>query len=1586
MTLWLNPGSSKFKDPFEEKAKLAKENLDVEFNPTPEYENSLLNPVRESKKPSILDKILAVDIDGLVGDSPTWDKIKVGDIKGLANDIGLGLAHGLANTGSAKLNASFDKMLSESKDPGTALYGQQQLAQQQEKQDFLNANPVKSLPAMIGEQIPEIPLWMAGEGATKALGTGIGKLTPSLTSALEKVGTKIPSFVRGGLMDAATYGTVVAPVESMGNGDNLSEFVDREKQLPSVLLGGTLARGIGSGLKLGKDVIGEGSSLKQALAFRELNPEREIAPNSLEDIRSAYTTPSLRDARTQQYSDLFNDTSKPLVTQPPLSMGQTLQNQGLTDAELLAQKQLDGQNVFGGPLNNYKIKKIVTPEQKAYEAKQLELNDTFKDLPIGSADTPLNTNTLQENINNFIKEQPSPLDRNQRQSDLQKAFNNLPNQGRYSFTTGEQRALNELQDGIQTAQNYVGHTDVLAPYPAGTTIDQAYADIKANTGVNLPQLMSNWERAQGAKTTLTPQELSMGRASGFIPNLKPRESVLPTPQIAETTPINPLKSGLSGNLPVDTPVSPQMRPNIQLKPREFKQAEPIANIQQTPQRVLPELPERLTWTNKDNIPEVEPAFQSLKNGELLPKETQPIIPNKEVEPLIGQPKDIQPIVPNEFASAPIGEPKIQTDTPIIDPMNAKIPDASAHPVAEHIMSKLDDIEAAARARIAANKGRLNAGLPIDTMVDYGIIGATKIARGTVKYSVWAADMVNDLGNSIKPHLKDIWEEANKQHSLMIDGTFEHALPEPQSKIVIGKQKDGLSFKNAWDKFYTNIIDSQKPIGDLGKNTGTDIGKLASNTKNVGGIVDYNLLKGMVNKEGNKVGDSFKSVVESIPKGQEEEFWTYMSQRHNIDRAREGKPVQANYTSNMSSEAVKQIEQQHPEYKAIGDNITNWIDKFMQAWGVDTGIVNKDLYTGLRDTYKSYFPTQRDFSELEKAIPDNVSQKFADQRTPIRKATGSERDIIDPTENIMNLVNRTIRTAKYNEVGQSLLNTVRENPEKMKQFAEVIPVKDGMFANTDNIITVLEDGKPTYLKINNKPLLDAMNGLPKSIGNIPVLTATTNAIKGLITQKNPIFAVRNISRDIPTAYVYGSEKNPFKFTSDLIGAGKDILTNSPRLQRYQAVGGGGANFFNSSEAPKAAAELLGKKTPLKETLLHPLKTLGESKLIKSIETFNNLTETAPRLAEFNRVLDKTDDVTKALAAANDVTVNFARGGSLTKKVDKAGGMYVNASVQGLDKFFRGFRDPKTAVATLAKSGIAITTPTVALYLMNKDNPNYQALDNRTKDNYYLIPKSDGTFIKIPKSRELGVLFGSLFERALRQNEGQQNSFKGFGNSVATNLAPANPLESSLLTPWLDLSKNKDFADRAIVPQSMLMDKRSPYLQYDDKTSSIAKTIGELSSKYIDGGLSPKQLDYLIKSYSGVIGQFGIPLATPGGDPGKTLSTQFTADPTFSNQVTTDFYDKLDKLSTTATDKNITGKIPSKKLTPEEDMRNSMNGVSSALSRGTKLINSIQASDDPLKDDKIKEIKTRMLQLISKAVAANDPSSMQSVESSAKNLWK
>lgn len=840
------------------------------------------------------------------------------------------------------------------------------------------------------------------------------------------------------------------------------------------------------------------------------------------------------------------------------------------------------------------------------------------------------------------------------------------------------------------------------------------------------------------------------------------------------------------------------------------------------------------------------------------------------------------------------------------------------------------------------------------------------------------------------------------------------LPQASNEVVMSVDK-GKGIKDTvsqgFHKIYTKWFNDQHGYRDFTNETESNIGKMAMNTKNVQGVVDYNLTEKLVDKSGNVVGDSFKTIAERIPENNANTFWNYMAHRHNVDRAARGKRVIGNYGSDMSKQAVAEFEADFPEFKKIGDDVTKWIDDFMQTWGVETGIVDKDVYSQLRQVYKSYFPTQRHLDdvakldELDNIIEPDIAKKFANQKTPIDTATGSSENIKNPIENIMQLVDRTIRTAKYNEVGQELLKQIRTNPEKAGRFAQELPNGKG-FTITPDIVTVLENGKPTYVKIKDPALLDAMLGLPQSVNDVKYVTTLTQGVKGLITQKNPIFAVRNTARDVFTAYAYGSESNPLRFVKDLGKAYSDIATDSVKYQKYRSVGGGQSNYFKSDKptvraeelvnpgkrdaAVKALSKLVGDGLPGRavtktaDIAMHPLK---------SIEGFNNIMETAPRLAEFNRVLDRTGDITEALHAAGEVTVNFARGGNNAKAVDKWGGMYVNASIQGLDRFARAFKSPKAALTTLARAGVAVTAPDVALYFVNQDNPHYNAIDNRNKDAYWLIPdlhdKDENgyakTFHKIPKSRELGVLFGALFDRTMRASKGEEDAFKGFGNSVKTNFLPANPIESSLYTPWLALKTNKDFADRPIVPQS-LQDGSSRYLQYDDKTSKIAKAIGEYSNKVIDGGISPKQIDYLIKSYTGVVGQVVLPMNVPGGSPAKAVKQQFKVDPLYSNQATGDFYEKLNELTRIAKDKNKIENIPSKKVTPEEDIKNSMSGISQAIGRGTKEINRLNASSDPDKEAKIRAIKQQIVDLSKRAVEAQDARRMNQIESEAKKIFK
>ncbi|MZQ99474.1 MAG: hypothetical protein GT601_17545 [Acidaminobacter sp.] len=766
---------------------------------------------------------------------------------------------------------------------------------------------------------------------------------------------------------------------------------------------------------------------------------------------------------------------------------------------------------------------------------------------------------------------------------------------------------------------------------------------------------------------------------------------------------------------------------------------------------------------------------------------------------------------------------------------------------------------------------------------------------------------------------------------------------PTINIEMDEKKRPRDLKGDLANLYRRVVDTNHPLNKV-----ADAVRIkAANSKLVSGTIERILTHALVDTKGRELGQSWQTITE--PFATNKDFWQYMAQRHNIDRAREGKPVDPGMTPDDSKNYVANLEYQHPEYRAWGDSVTRWIDQFMKAWAVDTGIIDAHTYDEWRTMYPSYFPTYREFSDLEGGSQHGPGRRFVDLPSPVKKATGSDRDLTNPVGNVMMMVNKVVRTARYNEVGQTLLETVRSNPEAAARFAEEIPANIGMFQSKklDNVIAVWEGGSPQYLQINDEMLLESLNGLPRIINNAPVMRKVTSVFKGLITQYNPLFALRNIFRDIPTAYVYGSQDNPLFFLTNLAKAGYEVATDSGGAALYKNLGGAGSGQFSADEATQYAK------------LLQPSAASKFKVPLKMIEWINNITEQAPRISEFNYILEQTGSVEKALYAAQNVTVNFARGGDLTKQAEPFV-PYLNASVQGLDRFFQAFnykKDPKGALKRMAKAGIAITVPQIASYLvsMNDDEERYQMLDQRTKDAYYVFPKGDGTFWKIPKSRELGVLWGSLFERALA------GSYKGFAGTIATSFTPVDPFTSNIFAPiFWNLPVNKDFAGRAIVSQGL--QKYSGKNQYDDNTSEIAKAIGRLTN------LSPKQMDYIIWSYTGIIGQILLPATTKRAGVGNAVERAtvgaFTADPAFSSQAMTDFYDKLNEMERVKNDKNVENGIESSVVTQEERRYNTMNKISSNLSKTTKYINANLKANDP----KIQKIRTAMNNHLKKVVKA------------------
>lgn len=136
----------------------------------------------------------------------------------------------------------------------------------------------------------------------------------------------------------------------------------------------------------------------------------------------------------------------------------------------------------------------------------------------------------------------------------------------------------------------------------------------------------------------------------------------------------------------------------------------------------------------------------------------------------------------------------------------------------------------------------------------------------------------------------------------------------------------------------------------------------------------------------------------------------------------------------------------------------------------------------------------------------------------------------------------------------------------------------------------------------------------------------------------------------------------------------------------------------------------------------------------------------------------------------------------------------------------------------------------------------------------------------------------------------------------------------------LPQNKDFAGRTIVPDR-LKDLYA-YEQYDEKTSEVAKWLGSAAAELgINNGegLSPKQIDYIIDSYTGIIGDVLIPATTEGGNVfEKVVTGPFIADNVYSNNIQNDFYSAMGSVNKERNHIDVSGGAEPGQRTPEDKM--------------------------------------------------------------------
>ncbi len=624
---------------------------------------------------------------------------------------------------------------------------------------------------------------------------------------------------------------------------------------------------------------------------------------------------------------------------------------------------------------------------------------------------------------------------------------------------------------------------------------------------------------------------------------------------------------------------------------------------------------------------------------------------------------------------------------------------------------------------------------------------------------------------------------------------------------------------------------------------------------------------------------------------------------NLDKAEaiQNKPVfDYGFSAEDSRARAEKLLAQHPEFAEYQAQVRKYIDNMMQ-YRVDSGLMTQENADFLKEFYPNYVPTMRvqdkdaagrgrDLNAVRIGKTVGRAQGGTERLVPLHEALGKQtmKVVREGSKNRFadRLLRDYLRTGDTDAVNRYVKEASQYehefSPETLDDAAIERPSKD-------KIVTAYMDGKLWEMTVDDT-LFDAVKALSPDTAESNKLTrvarGANNLFKSLVTGYNPTFLARNVIRDLQTAGL--NTRDAAAFARNYPRALAEIKNNGEYWQLYKALGGVYSSVFDYNTG----------------TVKEPKGRMG--KVMARVEALNMAAEQAPRLAEFMGVMQEAEaakqrgeavsDLTTeadALYAAADITVNFGRSGSLGKVLNANYVPFLNPGVQGLDKFVRRVTETKGAKewAKLAARAVALgIAPSLLNALLYHDDDEWDDLRDSDKDTNYMFKLGNGYWLKIPKGRELSLL-GITADRVADAMRGEDVDILSTINTMGNQVAPANPLTSNIFSALIDSQLlDPDSPGRTWYGgdiESRRLQNYAPGERYDSSTDVFSKAVGKAL------GISPKKLNYVLDQYSGVLGDFLLPVLTPQAERGM-FEKAFTVDAMSSNRVSGDFYDEADEL--------------------------------------------------------------------------------------------
>lgn len=367
-------------------------------------------------------------------------------------------------------------------------------------------------------------------------------------------------------------------------------------------------------------------------------------------------------------------------------------------------------------------------------------------------------------------------------------------------------------------------------------------------------------------------------------------------------------------------------------------------------------------------------------------------------------------------------------------------------------------------------------------------------------------------------------------------------------------------------------------------------------------------------------------------------------------------------------------------------------------------------------YKHYAPLK---GEGEDVTRTPTGKGFSVRGSESRQAMGRVSHAHSPSTQAIHDLSASLIRHRKNEVGNTFLKLVEDNPDKdywqvftqdnpdtMRRVVnkkdpktrqnvravEDVPVQ--MTTHADKYFTTKKDGKTYYIKLHDPRLMNAMKNMGPETSNVVLQTPgrVNRFLAQLNTSFSPEFVLSNYARDVQTAVLnLQAEKgrDDGKLNSarvNVAGVVKDSAaamraihaslrgkTLTGKGARWQQLWGefmedGGKTGWYSLHDPQSQAREMERLAGLAKGGWKGQSVNAFNAFVSMVSNANSAVENSLRLSAYKTARDAGLSRAQAASLAKNMTVNFNRRGEMGTTLN-ALYMFANASVQGTANMLR-----------------------------------------------------------------------------------------------------------------------------------------------------------------------------------------------------------------------------------------------------------------------------------------------------------------------------